>query len=224
MNLRTTLSAVFLLSALAASPALAQSNISLTNKYCWGENVGFINFRDPGSPVAAQGVRLGATFLSGNAWGENIGYINFGDGTPANGISYANPTSGPVVGIPDFGVNRDTLTGNLSGFAWAENVGWINFSGGALATPAQPARFDNAARRFRGYAWGENIGWINLDSATIFIGICPADYNGDGILSVQDIFDFLSGWFASAPQADFNGGGITVQDIFDFLTAWFAGC
>jgi hypothetical protein len=42
---------------------------------------------------------------------------------------------------------------------------------------------------------------------------------------VQDIFDFLAGWFAGNPAADFNGvGGITVQDIFDFLAAWFAGC
>ena len=54
---------------------------------------------------------------------------------------------------------------------------------------------------------------------------CPADYNGVGGLTVQDIFDFLAGWFAANPQADFNHvGGITVQDIFDFLGAWFAGC
>jgi hypothetical protein len=54
---------------------------------------------------------------------------------------------------------------------------------------------------------------------------CPADFNGDHVASVQDIFDFLAAWFASDPRADFNGvGGVTVQDIFDFLAAWFAGC
>jgi len=171
-------------------------------------------------------VRLSSTFLSGFAWGENIGWINFGDGTPGvGGTSYANPTSGTVTGVPDFGVNRDASTGNLSGFAWGENVGWINFGGGALATPPQAARFDATAHRLRGYAWGENIGWINLDDATVFVGTCPADYNGDGVLSVQDIFDFLAGWFAGSSQADFNGaGGLGVQDIFDFLAAWFAGC
>jgi hypothetical protein len=211
---------------LAAAPeAMGQaSNISATNKYAWGENVGFINFRDAGSPSASQGVRTFATFMSGYAWGENIGWINFGDGTPANGSSYANPTSGSVVGVPDFGVNRDAITGNLSGYAWGENVGWINFSGGALATPAQPARIDNAAHRLRGYAWGENIGWINLDSSTIFVGTCPADFNGNGTLEIQDIFDFLNAWFAGSPAADFSGGGLAVQDIFDFLNAWFAGC
>ncbi len=54
---------------------------------------------------------------------------------------------------------------------------------------------------------------------------CPANFNGTGGLSVQDIFDFLGSWFAGLPTADFNGtGGISVQDIFDFLSAWFAGC
>lgn len=54
---------------------------------------------------------------------------------------------------------------------------------------------------------------------------CRADFNGVGGLTVQDIFDFLSAYFAGLPSADFNnGGGVTVQDIFDFLNAYFAGC
>jgi hypothetical protein len=40
---------------------------------------------------------------------------------------------------------------------------------------------------------------------------------------VQDIFDFLSGYFSSDPCSDFNGSGTSVQDIFDFLGAYFAG-
>ena len=54
---------------------------------------------------------------------------------------------------------------------------------------------------------------------------CPADFNGANGVTVQDIFDFLSAWFAGLPTADSNGAnGVTVQDIFDFLSAWFAGC
>lgn len=54
---------------------------------------------------------------------------------------------------------------------------------------------------------------------------CPADFNGMGGLTVQDIFDFLAAYFSGAASADFNGvGGITVQDIFEFLAAYFAGC
>jgi hypothetical protein len=54
--------------------------------------------------------------------------------------------------------------------------------------------------------------------------VCSSDYNADGVLSVQDIFDYLNDWFAGNPRADFNGGGLATQDIFDFLNAWFAGC
>jgi hypothetical protein len=55
--------------------------------------------------------------------------------------------------------------------------------------------------------------------------VCRADFNGVNGLTVQDIFDYLSAWFAGNPIADFNGvNGLGVQDIFDFLNAWFAGC
>ena len=64
-------------------------------------------------------------------------------------------------------------------------------------------------------------------STSVFVaslGGLHSDYNGDGVVNVQDIFDFLSGWFAGNPRADTNGDGtISVQDIFDFLSDWFAG-
>jgi subtilisin-like proprotein convertase family protein len=57
---------------------------------------------------------------------------------------------------------------------------------------------------------------------------CYADFNKNGTLQVQDIFDFLNSWFAGSPFAkvggDGSGGVLAVQDIFDFLNAWFAGC
>ncbi len=56
---------------------------------------------------------------------------------------------------------------------------------------------------------------------------CYADYNKINGVSVQDIFDFLSDWFAGFPYANVggngSGGALTVQNIFDFLSNWFAG-
>ena len=64
----------------------------------------------------------------------------------------------------------------------------------------------------------------DIDAERLIIP-CPADFNGVGGVTVQDIFDFLGAWFAALPAADFNHvNGITVQDIFDYLSAWFAGC
>jgi hypothetical protein len=72
----------------------------------------------------------------------------------------------------------------------------------------------------------DTVGVSNsTDASLIRISICAPDFNRDGRLTVADIFDFLSAWFAATPRADYNrAGGITVQDIFDFLDAWFVGC
>jgi len=61
---------------------------------------------------------------------------------------------------------------------------------------------------------------------SLTVPCCRSDYNkSGGVPSVQDIFDFLSGYFAASPCADTNDlGGISVQDIFDFLSAYFGGC
>jgi hypothetical protein len=57
---------------------------------------------------------------------------------------------------------------------------------------------------------------------------CYADFNKTNGVNVQDIFDFLSAWFAGNPYAKVAGDGaaapLIVQDIFDFLSAWFVGC
>jgi len=54
---------------------------------------------------------------------------------------------------------------------------------------------------------------------------CGADFNDDGAVTIQDLFDFLAAYFQGSPDADFNASGeITVQDVFDYLTAYFTAC
>jgi hypothetical protein len=39
------------------------------------------------------------------------------------------------------------------------------------------------------------------------------------------VFDLLGAYFSSPPAADLNRSrAVSVQDIFDFLSAYFAGC
>ncbi len=71
-------------------------------------------------------------------------------------------------------------------------------------------------------AGARNSSWTGDVLLTV---MCPSDFDDSGTLSVQDIFAFLSTWFAGDPRANFNHfGGTNVGDIFDFLAAWFAGC
>jgi hypothetical protein len=61
--------------------------------------------------------------------------------------------------------------------------------------------------------------------AALVAKVCLPDFNNDGGVTVQDIFDFLTAWFSNDPNANINSdAGVTVQDIFDFLGYWFAGC
>lgn len=162
MNRKTLLIMAMLIPVVVVSAEAnaAPSNIDPTDKFSWSENVGWMNWRDANG--GADGVLVDTDFLSGYVWMENVGWINLGDGTPTDGMFYANLDG------TDFGVNIDPGTNDLFGLAWGENVGWINFDTPGVS-PDQ-ARYDVAAHRFRGYAWGENIGWINLDDPVHFLG------------------------------------------------------
>jgi hypothetical protein len=77
---------------------------------------------------------------------------------------------------------------------------------------------------FSGCGLATSVGLGSL-CGTLPAPCCPADLDNNGLLSLQDLFDFLAFWFASNPRADFNHTGtVTLQDIFDYLAAWFAGC
>jgi hypothetical protein len=79
---------------------------------------------------------------------------------------------------------------------------------------------------------GSNFDANDLYVLPVLDGVlCRADFNGDGVVAVQDIFSFLAAWFAQngltgpGHTADFNNDSIVnVTDIFAFLAAWFAGC
>ncbi|HVU64656.1 MAG TPA: GC-type dockerin domain-anchored protein [Phycisphaerales bacterium] len=55
------------------------------------------------------------------------------------------------------------------------------------------------------------------------IPVLRADYNRSGTVDVQDVFDFLSGWFAASPDCDINGNGyLDGLDILEFINLWLA--
>ena len=140
---------IFIFSFLISLLPLAKANASTTdgtidstNKYAWGENIGWINFGDSGGNV-----HVTVSGLTGYAWGENIGWIS---------LNCSNTSSCSTV---DYGIIND-VTGRLSGYAWGENVGWISFR------PPHGGVDIEADGDFAGYAWGENTGWIVFNCST----------------------------------------------------------
>jgi len=203
----------------ASATASAQSNVDPSQSWAWSE-IGWTNWRAVDGGV--DGVKVHATVLSGFIWSESAGWINLGNGSPVNGVHYAN-----VDGI-DFGVNLDPATGTLSGLAWGEQTGWISFDTGSLGN--QSASFDLCENRFRGYAWGESVGWLNLDDATHHIALGPMCESGDlvcdGIVTLLDYNAFE--WFFDGPEVSVScplfdsdaDGDIDLRDVATFQQAY----
>ena len=136
------LSGVFVFSG---SPVFASSTdgiIDSSDKYAWGENIGWLNFG-----TTEGNVHITDSALTGYAWAENIGWISL------------NCSNGSSCSPVDYKVANDG-EGTLSGYAWSENTGWINFN------PTYGGVTINSSGEFLGYAWGENIGWIVFNCST----------------------------------------------------------
>jgi hypothetical protein len=122
-------------------------NIDSTNKFAWGENIGWINFGSTEGDVDVS-----STAVDGYAWGENVGWIS---------LTCSNTSSCATV---NYGISRSG--DSLSGYAWGENVGWISFScsnTSSCGTVNYGVSVSSTTGDFSGYAWGENVGWISFN-------------------------------------------------------------
>ena len=218
-----------LVSISAATALIGATNIDPVQKWGWGENMGWSNWREANG--GNQGVHVGSTFLSGYIWAENVGWVDVGDGTPGGGTHYLN-----VNGL-DFGVNIDA-NDDLYGLAWGENIGWVNFDTRTELGPySQQARYDRIGYRFRGYAWGENVGWLNLDDASHYVAVevlpCQCgdiDMSG-GSVDLVDFATFALCFGLTQPGpgcnaqaffcSDLNGSGVVDMTDFATFALWF---
>ena len=54
---------------------------------------------------------------------------------------------------------------------------------------------------------------------------CIGDFDHNGTIMVQDLFDFIDAWIIGDFRADSDQNGTTqVQDLFDFLSSFASGC
>lgn len=174
-----TLVVCLALSLLMFTSDAAQSTINATNKFAYGANTGWLNFR----PSATDGVIVGEAFLSDYIYSANFGWINLGDGTPANGHTYSN------ISAADCGVNHNGA-GNLSGYAYGANIGWINFGWAKPSDPYRP-RFDLFSGQLLGYAYSANTGWIQLGTGRLFTDtMTNPDVDADGIADAWEFQKF----------------------------------
>ena len=189
-----------LLLVLSTLAAPGQSTISPADKFGYGPNFGWINFR----PSPADGVVVQETCLAGRAWSANFGWMDLGDGTPANGHTYSNSSAA------DYGVNL-SASGRLTGSAWMPNLGWITFE----QTHGQP-RVDLLTGLFSGSAWSSNAGWLRFDtdqSGMRTTSIAIADTDNDGLGDAWELLHFNN---LTAANATTNADSDPASDLDEY--------
>ncbi len=187
---------IFTIIMLTACLCMATTTIDPANKHAYGANIGWVN----AEADTNNGAVIGQAFCSGYIYSANCGWISLGDGSPDNGMSYANNSA------TDFGVNHDGH-GNLTGYAYGANIGWITFE----QTHGQP-QVNLMTGDLSGYAYGANVGWINLDGIRT-LSLAAPDSDGDGI---ADAWEYAhTNILASLGGGDADGDGIS--DIHEYL-------
>ena len=188
--------------------ARADSTINGTNRYAYGANLGWIDWRADG----ANGARVGEFICSGYLYAANSGWINLGSGTPADGIRYQNNSAA------DFGVNRDEA-GDLRGLAWGANIGWLIFTNRDVTGAAfEGPKVDPRTGRLSGFVYSPNAGWINLSNTVAFVqsdSVAPGvDTDGDGL---SDAWELTMARNLTAMNATSNSDGDGASDLQEYL-------
>lgn len=194
------------------TPAVhASSTINTTNKFAYGANIGWMDWR---GDAGTNGVVIGEFVCSGNIYAANVGWINLGSGNPTNGIQYTNNSTN------DFGVNH-LGTGELRGFAYGANIGWVVFtnrSAAGLLLSTEIPRFDLITGKFSGYAYSANVGWISLSNAFAFVQTDSvkggADSDGDGI---PDAWELQRAGELTKLTATGDADGDGISDLNEYL-------
>jgi hypothetical protein len=71
---------------------------------------------------------------------------------------------------------------------------------------------------------GPDYGHLMESSDTTF-SICRADFTGNGMLDIFDLFEFINAFNAKSPIADLTGNGVyDIFDVFAFIESFNLGC
>ena len=121
--------------------------------------------------------------------------------------------------------------GNSGGPWLDQEPGYIGFSfliDGVRHYGWAEVEMDNTKNTDEGFLVLYGVGYETTPETPIAAGAplgCAADFTGDGVLDIFDVFAFLDAYAAMDPAADFTGEGtFDIFDVFGFLDVFNAGC
>ncbi|MFN7021798.1 MAG: hypothetical protein ACK4WH_10795, partial [Phycisphaerales bacterium] len=150
---------------------------------------------------------------------------------------YAAPASGAVVVNACESTFDTVLTVSLAPAGCAPGAGPVAACNDDFDCDGNPATVERGSRvafaaaagqayliRVGSRAGDRGAGVLRISQQGV--GSCPCDWDRSGSLTLQDVFEFVNGWFNG--QGDFNGSGqTTLGDLFEFLGCYLsppAGC
>lgn len=195
MKTQIKLATLALLSCFMLHPSSfihAATTIDPANKYAYGANLGWVDWRGD----TTHGAVIGAYVCSGYLYAANVGWISLGSGSATNQIYYQNLSAN------DFGVNQDGL-GNLRGYAYGANIGWVSFEN--TGAP----RVDLRTGVITGSVYSANCGWISLSNSVARVQTDTIDQgpmSTNGLPIAWELLNF--GQTGVDPKADPDGDGM----------------
>jgi alpha-tubulin suppressor-like RCC1 family protein len=176
--------------------------------------------------VAAGGQHSLAIVAGGTvqAWGANDSG-QLGDGSVI--VGGGRPTAAAVPGLTHIvqivAVSQSSYAMSSDGrlWAWGRNLSSeLGLGAGDTQDRHSPTEVTPpAGMRFEAISGGA------AGNHVVALLSCRADFNRNGTINVQDIFDFLTQWFVGNTSTDYDHSGVaTIPDLVSFLNAWLTPC
>lgn len=187
-------------------------------------------YRLPSVPFDARPPLLSASAIDESVWGYADLMPTLALGDTDGDDSADDPDAAPdeFYSRADdplkVGVSAQSAGGSAFSIAWA-----VNAATGAPPTSSGALDRIDFVRITTGVDFVDALfGEISTEISSV-ADVSPVyntDWNADGAVGVQDIFEFLTDWFFGVGEhggADFDSSEQTsIQDLFAFLLAWFA--
>lgn len=145
-----------------------------------------------------QEVLIGGTPVAISGWGTEPGV-----GFVTDGVHPSTVAQGVWSGVMVSAINTATGAG-VPRVTEQEMLAWAGLPDGGAETLGQVLRPHGA--------------YIQDFS-------CIADFGGDRLVSLGDLFDFLRAYFGNDQKADVDASGlVSIEDVFGYLESYFTGC
>ncbi|MEM0984496.1 MAG: GC-type dockerin domain-anchored protein [Planctomycetota bacterium] len=175
---------------------------------------------------------MGHVLGIGTLWDNNNIYINgTGENTGVNAVQEFNAefvlsSTGQSPNLNFAPVELDFGSGTRDGH-WDETTIYTDANGqGFLANELMTGRINTVPSGAPIYISDLTLAsFADMGFVTVPFVDIPADFDGNGVVNISDLFAFITAFTASPPDpnTDFDGNGvINVSDLFAFITAFTA--